>query len=82
MLGVFIFYSKPPSNIEYFCHIYTKGLQYMPWSQFDEYIYQKMVEDYNSKGDRTIKFNGVEGDLSTLIEAVELVRSMAGYKGK
>ena len=54
----------------------------MLWSQFDEYIYQKMVEDYNSKGDRTVMFNGVEGDLSTLIEAVELVRSMTGYKGK
>ena len=54
----------------------------MLWSQFDEYIYQKMVEDYNSKGDRAIKFNGAEGDLSTLIEAVELVRSMAGYNGK
>ena len=54
----------------------------MLWSQFDEYIYQKMVEDYSSKGDRTVKFNGVEGDLSTLIEAVELVRSMTGYKGK
>ena len=52
----------------------------MLWSQFDEYIYQKMVEDYNSKGDRTVTFNGVEGDLSTLIEAVELVRSMTGYK--
>ena len=52
----------------------------MLWSQFDEYIYQKMVEDYNSKGDRTVKFNGVEGDLSTLIEAVKLVRSMTGYK--
>ena len=54
----------------------------MLWSQFDEYIYQKMVEDYNSKGDRTVKFNGVEGDLSTLIEAVKLARSMTGYKGK
>ena len=52
----------------------------MLWPQFDEYIYQKMVEDYNSKGDRTVKFNGVEGDLSTLIEAVKLVRSMTGYK--
>ena len=54
----------------------------MLWSQFDEYIYQKMVEDYNSKGYITVMFNGVEGDLSTLIEAVELVRSMAGYKEK
>ena len=53
----------------------------MLWSQFDESIYQRMIEDYNSKGNRTVIFNGVEGDLSTLIEAVELVRSMAGCKG-
>ena len=52
----------------------------MLWSQFDEYIYQKMVEDYNSKGDRTVMFNGVKGPLSSLIEAVKMVRSMAGYE--
>ena len=52
----------------------------MLWSQFDEYIYQKMVEEYNSKGDKIVMFNGVKGPLSSLIEAVELVRSMAGYK--
>ena len=54
----------------------------MLWSQFDENIYQKMVEDYNSKGDRIVMFNGVEGHLSSLIEAVKIVRSMAGYKDK
>lgn len=52
----------------------------MLWSQFDEDIYQKMVEDYNSEGDKIVMFNGVKGPLSSLIEAVELVRSMAGYK--
>lgn len=52
----------------------------MMWSQFDECIYQRMVEKYNSDGDKIVIFNGVEGPLSSLIEAVELVRSMAGYK--
>ena len=52
----------------------------MLWSQFDEYIYQKMVEDYNSEGDKIVMFNGVKGPLSSLIEAVKMVRSMAGYK--
>ena len=52
----------------------------MLWSQFDEDIYQKMVEDYNSEGDKIVMFNGVKGPLSSLIEAVELVRSMAGYE--
>ena len=50
------------------------------WSQFDENIYQKMVEKYNSEGDKIVMFNGVKGSLSSLIEAVKMVRSMAGYK--
>ena len=54
----------------------------MLWSQFDEDIYQRMVKEYNSDGDKIVMFNGVEGDLSTLIEAVKMVRSMAGYKDK
>ena len=41
----------------------------MLWPQFDEYIYHKIV-----------MLNGVKGPLSSLIEAVKLVRSMAGYK--
>ena len=52
----------------------------MLWSQFDEEIYQRMVEEYNSEGDKIVMFNGVEGHLSSLIEAVKIVRSMAGYK--
>lgn len=52
----------------------------MLWSQFDENIYQKMVEEYNSEGDKIVMFNGVKGHLSSLIEAVKIVRSMAGYK--
>ena len=52
----------------------------MLWSQFDENIYQKMVEEYNSDGDKIVMFNGVKGPLSSLIEAVKMVRSMAGYK--
>ena len=52
----------------------------MVWSQFDEYTYQRMVEKYNSEGDKIVMFNGVEGHLSSLIEAVKIVRSMAGYK--
>ena len=52
----------------------------MLWSQFDENIYQKMVEEYNSEGDKIVMFNGVKGPLSSLIEAVKMVRSMAGYK--
>ena len=54
----------------------------MLWSQFDENIYQKMVEEYNSEGDKIVMFNGVKGHLSSLIEAVKIVRSMAGYKDK
>ena len=54
----------------------------MLWSQFDEEIYQRMVEKYNSEGDKIVMFNGVEGHLSSLIEAVKMVRSMAGYKDK
>ena len=52
----------------------------MLWSQSDENIYQKMVEEYNSEGDKIVMFNGVKGHLSSLIEAVKMVRSMAGYK--
>ena len=52
----------------------------MVWSQFDEYTYQRMVEKYNSEGDKIVMFKGVEGHLSSLIEAVKIVRSMAGYK--
>ena len=52
----------------------------MLWSQFDEDIYQRMVEKYNSEGDKIVVFNGVEGHLSSLIEAVKIVRSMIGYK--
>lgn len=52
----------------------------MLWSQFDENIYQKMVEEYISEGDKIVVFNGVKGPLSSLIEAVKMVRSMAGYK--
>ena len=52
----------------------------MLWSQFDEDIYQRMVEDYNSEGDKIVMFNGVKGPLSSLIEAVKMVRSMAGYE--
>ena len=52
----------------------------MLWSQFDEDIYQRMVKEYNSDGDKVVMFNGVEGPLSSLIEAVKIVRSMAGYK--
>ena len=52
----------------------------MLWSQFDEDIYQRMVKEYNSDGDKIVMFNGVEGHLSSLIEAVKMVRSMAGYK--
>ena len=52
----------------------------MLWSQFDKNIYQRMVEEYNSDGDKIVMFNGVEGHLSSLIEAVKMVRSMAGYK--
>ena len=52
----------------------------MLWSQFDENIYQRMVEEYNSDGDKIVMFNGVEGHLSSLIEAVKMVRSMTGYK--
>ena len=52
----------------------------MLWSQFDEDIYQRMVKEYNSDGDKVVMFNGVKGDLSSLIEAVKIVRSMAGYK--
>lgn len=53
----------------------------MLWSQFDENIYQKMVEENNySEGDKIVMFNGVKGHLSSLIEAVKIVRSMAGYK--
>ena len=54
----------------------------MLWSQFDEDIYQRMVKEYNSDGDKIVMFNGVEGHLSSLIEAVKIVRSMAGYKDK
>ena len=52
----------------------------MLWSQFDEYIYQRMVEKQNSEGNKIVVFNGVKGHLSSLIEAVKMVRSMAGYK--
>ena len=52
----------------------------MLWSQFDEDIYQRMVKEYNSEGDKIVMFNGVKGPLSSLIEAVKLVRSMAGYE--
>ena len=52
----------------------------MLWSQFDENIYQRMVEEYNSDGDKIVMFNGVKGPWSSLIEAVKMVRSMAGYK--
>ena len=52
----------------------------MLWSQFDENTYQKMVEEYNYGGDKIVMFNGVKGHLSSLIEAVKMVRSMAGYK--
>ena len=52
----------------------------MLWSQFDENIYQRMVEEYNSDGDKIVMFNGVKGHLSSLIEAVKIVRSMIGYK--
>ena len=52
----------------------------MLWPQFDENIYQKMVEKYNSEGDKIVVFNGVKGQLSSLIEAVKIVRSMTGYK--
>ena len=52
----------------------------MLWSQFDEDIYQRMVEEYNSEGDKIVVFNGVKVHLSSLIEAVKIVRSMAGYK--
>ena len=52
----------------------------MLWSQFDEDIYQRMVKEYNSEGDKIVMFNGVKGPLSSLIEGVELVRSIAGYK--
>ena len=52
----------------------------MLWPQFDEYIYQRMVEKYYSEGDKIVMFNGVEGHLSSLIEAIKMVRSMAGYK--
>ena len=51
----------------------------MLWSQFDEEIYQRMVEEYNSEGDKIVMFNGVKGPLSSLIEAVKMVHSMAGY---
>ena len=51
----------------------------MLWSQFDEDIYQRMVKEYNSDGDKIVMFNGVKGPLSSLIEAVKMVRSMAGY---
>lgn len=54
----------------------------MLWSQFDEDIYQRMVKEYNSDGDKIVMFNGVEGPLSSLIEAVKMVRSMAGCKDK
>ena len=52
----------------------------MLWSQFDENIYQRMVEEYNSDGDKIVMFNGVKGPLSSLIEAVKMARSMAGYE--
>ena len=52
----------------------------MLWSQFDENIYQRMVEEYNSDGDKIVMFNGTKGPLSPLIEAIKIVRSMAGYK--
>lgn len=52
----------------------------MLWSQFDEDIYQRMIKEYSSDGDKIVMFNGVEGHLSSLIEAVKIVRSMAGYK--
>ena len=52
----------------------------MLWSQFDEDIYQRMVKEYNSDGDKIVMFNGVKGPLSSLIEAVKMVRSMAGYE--
>ena len=52
----------------------------MLWSQFDEDIYQRMVKEYNSEGDKIVMFNGVKGHLSSLIEAVKIVRSMAGYE--
>ena len=52
----------------------------MLWSQFDENIYQRMVEEYNSDGDKIVMFNGVKGPLSSLIEAVKMVRSMTGYE--
>ena len=52
----------------------------MLWSQFDEDIYQRMVKEYNSEGDKIVMFNGVKGPLSSLSEAVKLVRSMAGYE--
>ena len=52
----------------------------MLWSQFDEDIYQRMVKEYNSDGDKVVMFNGVKGQLSSLIEAVKIVRSMTGYK--
>ena len=39
-------------------------------SQLDEDIYQRMVKEYNSEGDKIVMFNGVKGPLSSLIEAL------------
>lgn len=46
------------------------------WSEFDESSYQELVKDLNDNGDRRVKFNGIEGNLSQFIEAMELVRSI------
>lgn len=51
----------------------------MFWSKFDEEIYQKMLSDYKREGNKIVNFHGVVGSLSFLIEAIKIVRSMAGY---
>ena len=47
------------------------------WSGFDEATLNKMKEDLRNNGDHLVNFNDVIGTLSLLIEATELVKSMA-----
>lgn len=50
------------------------------WGVLEEQQYQKLLKYYQEFGDREIIFNNVVGPLSLLLESMEMVRSMCGYK--
>lgn len=50
----------------------------MNWGILEEQYYQDLLEDFNNNGDKIVEFNGIRGNLSSLIESVRIVRSMAG----